>query len=315
MADFNDDLLDPTPAFEFYRRRTAGETLSDAFEFARLHFRELFGGLLVIVGPFLLMSAIVSARFQMASFGFATTDPDTLDGLVDFYTDLAPMFIFSSLSSLVVYTLMAAATFAFVHLVLDGEAGHITPGVLWAQTRPLLGRLIAISLLSTLIFVLGFALNIIPCLGSLAWLVGAIYLLPVFWLWQAASVYGTRSIGGAFGEVRALVKGSWGGAFGALLLVSIAMVAIGFLIGLPGIIVSFLVGYGSVDPGSMEPLLRVLTVSGTILASLGTFAYALLYLGAALYYFNLVERSEAVGLERRVDDLDDFDSPEAPPAW
>ncbi|MEM8557369.1 MAG: hypothetical protein AAGG50_06040 [Bacteroidota bacterium] len=315
MTDFYDDPSRMEPSFQFYRVRTVGDTLGDTFDFVRRHFREMFGGLLVIVGPLLLVQTLVAASFQGAwldaftTSGDAFTDPDTVLG---FYGDFGVRIAVTWLASLLAYAFMTAATFGYMQLVEAGRGGTISPAVLWEATKPNILPLLWISLLSVLIVIVGAVVNVLPCLGTLAWLIGFVYLMPVFWIWQPARVFGGGTVARAFVQARQLVHGQWGPTFGVLFVLIVVMIAVGIAVALPFSVLGFVLG---AEGDTTGPLARLLLLSSTVLGGLAYFVYVLAYVGATLHYFNLVERSDSVDLARRVDDLDDLDPPAEPAAW
>ena len=113
-------------------------------------------------------------------------------------------------------------------------------------------------------------LNVVPCLGTIAAFVVLIWAIPVVSVMLAVRVVEERSVGASWTRARALVKGSWGFAFGALFMAGLIFVLIAVVAGIP-------VAVADVVASANSP-------SGDGLGVLGTALFAPLQLiGAAAY--------------------------------
>ncbi|MEL7168817.1 MAG: hypothetical protein AAGN64_05660 [Bacteroidota bacterium] len=309
MSDFYDDPAFSEARIPFLKRRQVGDALSDTFDFLRHSGREYAVGIIVLVLPIVVLNLVVSvvSGAQAQSMEMLTAmlsgelDPEALGagpslGLV----------ALSSVLGLIVFVLMQAATLAYLQRYRNGEAGAIPPGVLWEATKPLLLPVGGVMIATTaLVTVLVFA-NILPCLGQIAFLGGLLFLGPIMWMWPVARVFDAEGLGSAFRRTRTLMKGHWGASLLTVILIMIVVFVLVTLVSVPAIVLAFALG---------DLMGNVVAVLSGALGLLLYPIYGLPIITATLHYFNLVERSEAVDLKRRVDDLDDLDPPADPEGW
>lgn len=314
MTDFYDDPsfdADGPPAVPLYKVRDLGDTLGDTFALFRQTWREYGWGIIVLVAPLAVLNLMLSiaSGAQAQSTAMLTNWSEIFSGQADPALMEGPPlgYVFlSSLLGLLIVVMVQAATLGYVRLYRNGQAGAVTPGVLWEETKPVFLPVLGVGVLSFVVLTLLVLLNIVPCLGQIAFLAGFLFLLPVLWMWPVARIFDSGGLGAAFTRVRTLMKGHWGPSVLAVLLVGLVVVMLATAVSLPFVILLFALGglFGG-----------VLTVVGTAAGILLYPVYGLPTLAAALHYFNLVERSDSVDLARRVDDLDDLDPPAEPAAW
>jgi hypothetical protein len=157
--------------------------------------------------------------------------------------------------SLAVYGIESIGTLVLTGLItaVIGQAvlgRSITPGEAWARLRPLIWRLLAVSVLTHLILI-GIAVGtllpaivaaaaggggaavVLLVLGLIAWVVLSAYAFIALALAPAALVLEQQTVRGALSRSRALVRRSWWRVFGILLLASIIASVLGGIISLP----------------------------------------------------------------------------------
>ena len=305
------DPYDPDP-IDFRRPRLAGDVLSDSLAFVREHFSDLGRGLLYIVGPVILLVAVVSSFMQRQSLSmnpFLNPEAD-LEALGSFF---GPMYFVSVGLMLVASTLVWSVGFAYVFLYMEGAPGPIMVPELWGEAK----RLLAPVLLTTLgLFLLGVGsmlIFLVPCLGALAWLAGWIYFVPAVSLLLPARLIDEGDFFSALRRARHLVEGYWGQTFGVVVLVFVVVFVLSLVVSLPVLIASGVIGFhGAAEAG---PAMQALLVVGSVLGSLAYFTYVLFPIALTMQYFNLVTKQEGAAvpdLEDRIDaigrdDADDTD--------
>lgn len=288
---------DDRGAIPFRRVRDVGEVLSATFAFVRENVRELGWGLLVIVGPAVVISTALSALLRrefLSSLGGLDT-AETTDPTAFLRVFTSPYYFAALGIGLITPILASAVVYAYVRLYREGRAGSVTPGVLWAETTHLLGPVFSVSLA----LVASVLLVIIPCLGALAWLVGFVVFLPVVVLAPVARAMGAESVGDAVRRARALAQGEWGPTVGAALLAGLVFFAVALLLAIPGAMLGLSLGMSGLMGAVGWTTILWGAVSGLVVYA----AYAIPVLAVTFQYFNLVERKEGHGLTARVDAL------------
>jgi hypothetical protein len=133
----------------------------------------------------------------------------------------------------------------------DGVLGRpVSAADAWQRLRPLLWRLVGVTMLTALIVLGVVVVSAVPgvivlaagggdggvallVIGMIAGVVLAIWIYYSLALAPAALVLEKQSVRGALRRSRALVKGSWWRVFGILLLASIIATVVGGIISLP----------------------------------------------------------------------------------
>lgn len=283
--------------------RDLGDIINVTFRFIKENFRELGKGLLYILGPLVLVGSMLSyyAQSQMVDnlFDPASFDPNNP---FEIYSDLfGSAYLVAILVGFLIQILFAAVVFTYVDLYRNGEAGTITPGYLWAETRSRTLTITGLTLLLGLFGILSALIMIIPCLGALAWIVGICYILPIVWLVYPSRLLDIDSIGESFSHTRELVRGSWTPAFGAALVAGLIAITIAAVFSIPSALVGFTSGLMSgtnTEPGGVS---NVFMAAGVVLGYLGYVAYAIPLVASCFQYFSLAEKAEGTGLGFQVD--------------
>ncbi|MEM1054173.1 MAG: hypothetical protein AAGI52_01500 [Bacteroidota bacterium] len=220
-------------SIRFQKIRDAGGVLNASFELIRRNARELLVSFFAIVVPFALISGIGSAVY-LDQAGNLLAGGDMVSGDFDSLTELfPPAYFFSILVGMLGTLISQAAAAGYVRLYREGAAGEITPGLLWEETRslilPTLGYFIAVFL----VVILSAVIWIVPCLGALAWFAFIVWAYPYATVAWVSRMIESDSLVEALGRANVLVKGAWGFAFGALLLVGIVTFLVIFALAIP----------------------------------------------------------------------------------
>lgn len=280
-------------AFRFLQPRDFGGVIRDTFVFLRETGKELGLVVLAIVGPVALALPIASTSLQSRMQGFDSTVPQAdpfafVDAFVGPYLVLLVV-------SVVVQVVTLAVVLAYVRLYRRGEAGTISPGVAWEEARGLIWPVVSVSLV---VFAVAFGLamlNVIPCLGTIAFLVLIAYFMPSLTVATAARVFETDGGWDAFARGRELVKGEWAQAFGAVFVTFIIGYALSALFSIPAAI------WGGLWAGMMGGDVADAPVAAIAITSLvstfgGLVFYMLVSVMACVLHGSLKEIREGSGL-------------------
>lgn len=315
LAGSGDLLREPAPpddagAIRFRRERDLGEVVNVTFRFLRANARELGRGLLFIVGPVALVAAFLSAKAQLQmeqafQEPINTADPSAVFGSSQYVTGLLLMFVALAVMQL----LLQAVVLGYVERYRRGEAGHLTPTVLWEATKVALGPvastlLIAVGLVLALFFAISLVTAIVPVLGlilSLAGMAVVVYFVPVLMLLYVERVAEGDRFWEGVEETRGLVRGHWWRAVGVLFVAGLIVIAIMIVLSIPGAVLEAALSFNTLEGGGALGLV-VLAVNALV----GVFIYAAYVIpvtASAFLYFDLVERKQGTGLLGRLDAL------------
>ncbi|MEM0963811.1 MAG: hypothetical protein AAGK21_14885 [Bacteroidota bacterium] len=292
-------------AISFRQFRDVGSALNATFALVRQNARELATSYLALVVPVLLASALSSALW-LRSVGGQIANPAQIGSLDMFNWTYAGSIVFGLLGG----ALMQAASSAYVRLYREGEAGEITAGLLWEEARGLLMPYLGMTMLFGVTVTLSALLNIVPCLGAIAWLAFVIWLTPHYCVAVASRALEAESVSEAWRRSRELVKGSWGFAAGALLLAFAVLFILYFAVSIVLGGVLAVLGTSSTNPESTLAWMGFLMAPLQILSGA---AYLIPLVAAFFVHGRLVEELEGTALDDEIDALaSGLDAPEPP---
>lgn len=302
MLDFPDD-----GQIRFRKLRDAGSVLNATLAFVRRNARELTTSYLALVAPVALASGL-SIALYFRQFGDIFSDPEALlNGDVSLFGwSYVGVLLFSTLGA----ALAQAAGAGYVRLYRQGEAGTITVGRLWEESRGLLLPFMGLPILYAIVVMLAAVVAIVPCLGALAWVGFMVWSFPYYAVTLASRAIDTDSVAEAWQRSRTLVKGSWGFAAGAILLTFLILIVVSF-----GIMMVFSAVVGVVLAGTMaDDPTQIMGWMGAIYAPVQIVSYALYILVTVAVFFVHGRLAEEVDGTTMRDDLDvlaeaGFDAP------
>lgn len=295
----------------FLKPRDGGDLLNATIAFVRRNARELLVGVLAIAAPVAMAAGVAQVLYLRSVSGIFSLDPATA-APEDYLGMFGPTYFGLLLFGFVTQVVLVSVVGSYVRLYRQGDAGTVTAGVLWEETKAWLGPVARMLLLVVAALLGSMLLIAIPCLGILAWLGGMVYLLPVLHVMVAVRMLEDTSAVEAFGRARELVKGSWGPAFLGVFLTWIVAVLLGLALYLPFTLVMGLMGINVLtDPTAMATTMTaVLTVPMQVA---GTLLYVLPLVVGFFLHGRLSDEMHGTGLW---DDLDALAGrPEAGTAW
>lgn len=282
------------------RPLTLGELLDGAVSAIRTHPRVMIG-----------LSAVVAAITALLTLALTYSSVSDLSGLAAIEGSPAGAFDTADLAELA----GNLAGGAMISLLLTGLASLILTGILtvvvaeavlgrpvstgaaWARTRPVIGRLIGVSLLLGVAVVAALALA-----AALTLVIGPAGLLLLLAAFVAITWAGVRvalapvsivlegtSITGSLARSWRLVQGAWWRTFGVLVLAAIIAIVVAGIISVPFSLIAGALG----DPTGFGPLL--VSTLGDIAASSLTWPFTAAV--TVLLYVDRRIRREGLDLE------------------
>ncbi len=214
------------------RPRDFGQMLSTTFALIAQEFMPLMKALVMIAGPFILLSIVVDFFIQQAMVEAAST---MLSGGAD---DFSSLLMYSSsmmgagfgltlVSSLVGFAAIAAiywSVFAYFQLYLERGEGNIPV----ADVASVVGQNIGPAFIATFLTTIMFAIGWLLCLAP------GIYLsVPLSFVVVSRFFQPNLSLGEAFSDAFQLSKDRWWASFFVLVILIILMILFSLLVALP----------------------------------------------------------------------------------
>ena len=298
------DAYPDAGAIRFRKHRDAGSVLNATLVFIRENARELITSYLAIVAPIAAAAGLASILF-VSRAGDVFSDPQAI--LDDPLSVFGPTYFVSVVLGALTTVVALAAAGGYVRLYRRGEAGSITPSVLWDEARDLILPLLGLTLAVAGAFIGSVLVNVVPCLGTLAWAAFLVWVFPTVSVMVAARVLETSSVRGAWDRARSLVKGSWGFAAGALLLAWLVAFLLSMAVGVVGLLAGSVLGVG-VGFDAFEAPAGVTTATAVLQAVLQVVSYTIYlvpFLAVYLVHGRLAEELDGTTVDDDLDVLSD----------
>lgn len=268
---------------EFRKVRDFGALLNATFEFIKQNFKILFKSNLLISSPFILLAGVFMGLYQSSLFNF-NANPD--------FEQIGIPFLFSMLFMMLSYLVITIVTYSYLMLYKETGPGSFDIEDIWRKSKGNLWMILFTGIGYSIIVGFGFVLLIVPGI----YLSIALSIIFIVRLEEGLGFFDAVS------RCIKIISGNWWFTFGLILVVGFIQGFLGFILYMPNYIVTFFLAFAGIESrtGSMG---RVLYVISSIIASLGTLLYVISTLAIAFQYYNLVERREAPGLIRQIEDI------------
>jgi hypothetical protein len=297
--------------------RDFGETFNVSVKFLRQNFKLFFKSILLIAGPFLLISGIAGAFYSSHSVSMMSitnmmansSNPFALYGWT---------FLLFMLASVIANIILLATVYSFMLNYLEkGPNGFTVNDVAGTLLRNL-GKifvlffvlsLIAIILIVILVFIIAAIASMVPVLGILIG-VGAFFGIMILFpplMWQLSVVYLVRMQEGggvfdSFGRTSQVMKGNFWWTWLIVVCSSIAVSIIGAVFTLPQIIYQMVLMVSSMRGGDTETSIPFFIVV-TICTFFSSLTYSIIHVINAMHYFSLNEKKFGKGLMEKINEI------------
>ncbi|HEY5745156.1 MAG TPA: hypothetical protein VIU12_03680 [Chryseolinea sp.] len=310
-------------AIEFHRTRDFSNKVNITFEFLRQNFKGLGKSLLFIAGPPVIVTGLMMGSFMtdlqtltssMTRFG----SPDMVTNSFNtptFWLQILLMVVFSVVSSV-----MALSTINnYIVLYDEKKTNKIEFSEVWERVRStfwmyfgtvffLFLLLIAVYLVVVIVMIV-----LVKISSGLAVLAGFAVFFFLFYAIIAASLtfiirtYEKMGFFEAIGRSFMLVRGKWWSTFGLLFVLALIGAVISYIFAIPYYALAMVNALHSTSTETFEEPSSSMGILSVVFFSLYYMVQVLLSslpnLGIAFQYFNLVERKEAPGLMKHIDNL------------
>jgi hypothetical protein len=310
---------------DFKKERNFSQKLNATFEFLSQNFKPIGKNLLLIAGPFALLTGICYGIYQTYTFGAALSASTGAIGagqgaenLVSLGAGVIGMFFFS----LIALTLVVAIVMRHIQQYVREGHCHIDSGQLWKSLGSDFFRVLGTSIAIMVALTVGLGIFIAPLfalvqgnpnpvfiffLGMLLFF-SMLIIVPAFTLLYPIRSMEKKNIFLAFGRMFRLLSGKWFSTAGLVIVAGIIQSIMSVIFAVPMYIMLFLqVMHTTEAEGSAESpglVYNILLSLSSGVSMLGSFAlYSILFIAITFQYYNLVERKEAAGLLERLENF------------
>ena len=288
-----------TEKIKYYKVRNFSLKLNATIEFIRQNVKPLGKAIIFILGPMAVLNGLLFSQYIDFAFGsMSAQDPIDVQNPFAFIANPSYIgFIFLSMFSAL---LNFAIIFNFMKIYKNKYPEEITvTEILNASWRDVL-PLLVLSIIMTILIVLGFFAFIIP----------GFYLMVVLSLSIPILFFEGKGVFESIGRSFKLIKGKWWSTFGLLIVATVLMYAVSMIFILPFYVFYFISIFTLIEETGFSADTSSWWFQGGMTLSvmfmfLGSFlTYSIPMVALSFQYFNLVERGESVGLMSEIEELD-----------
>jgi len=294
---------------ELHKTRDFGEVFGDATGFLKTHWKGIGRSLVVIVVPLYTIASIFFSIFSIRMVDamtnrFTRDEPGTGFGVVT---------VIAVLLFVVAYLLAIGAVFAYIKVYsTKGEDEKIEPREVWKALAQKLAKIILFSLGYGIIGIIGFALisGILSALGPVIMIPFLVILYVIFFalvlsylsVLMPVIFFENEGFFETLYRCFAIVKGNFwvtlGINFIAYLIVYFLTYGVAILFFLP---VSL--SMSSFNEFSNGFLKIIFVVAFIVIPLISFLAQAYYYTVVTMHYFNLLEKTNYIGLKQRIENI------------
>ena len=315
---------------DFKKERNFSQKLNATFEFLSQNFKPMGKNLLLIAGPFALITGIFYGIYQTYTFGTAMqASMGSFEAAAGNYVLIAAALIGMSLFSFIALTLVVVIVMRHIQQYVKEGHSNIDSRDLWNSLGRDFFRVFGTSLAIVLVLVVVMGVFIVPMIAlsqgrpspvfifilGLLLLFCMLIVVPAFTLLYPIRTIERKDIFPAFGRMFKLLSGKWLSTAALVIVASIIQSVMSIIFAVPMYVMLLLqVMHSTEAEGSTESpdlVYEILLSLTSGISMLGSFSlYSILFIAITFQYYNLVERKEAAGLLER---LESFGAPQTDP--
>ncbi|MBK9175786.1 MAG: hypothetical protein IPM46_05495 [Flavobacteriales bacterium] len=281
--------------------RDFGQLISTTFQFLRRHGGPLFRAILVVGLPATVVGGFLAGGTIAQLQGLQFSGGDDASEVLSLMTSSFALMIPGILVLIVGWLFVVSMSHEYIRAYHLGEHHGLTTGELAKRGASQIGPYLGASILSGLLFALGFLLCILP--GFYAWTVLSLAL--------AAHAIERTGGAGALGRSNQLVSGDFWPTLGLVIVVTVINAVINGIVQLPftivGIVIGINTGLDGLNGGEASLPSWWTAYNGVATAvqwCVQMLTYPIVAVCMAMKYFSRVEETEGHGLQEKIAGFD-----------
>ncbi|SDW83352.1 hypothetical protein SAMN05216556_1111 [Aequorivita viscosa] len=278
----------------FKQQRELGTILTDIFKFIRLNWKSLFGLILKVAGPALLILVAAYIYYMQAIFGTSGI-LQNLDAIDTFSGASMLSVFFLFLAAIIYYSLLNGVILHYIKAYIENK-GNVTNEAVTDGVREDFWKLLAAS----------FLVAIITGFGMMFCLIPGIYVGVVLSTTYAVIVFEKRDVLDTISYCFKLIKNEWWMTFATLFVVFLLYYFINFIFQIPQYVYFFIKGFSISEEIAADPAVMfdwIYTALTSIALLFQYLMYSIIVLCSAFIYFNLNEKKNFTGTMETIDSI------------
>lgn len=297
----------------YHVARDFGETFNVSMKFLRQNFKLLLQCLILLAGPFILITAITGALYQANTLETISSGRNR-----NVFSQFGWNYLFFIIAGIVSNLVILGVVYSFMIEYMEKGFGKFQLNDVAKRLSSNIGNLLSVffSLTFLTIITLGALIGVFIAIGtSLPWLavvlgffcfIGLLIIFPPL-IWQLSVVYMVKmtdslDIFESFSKTRYVMKQNFWWTWVIVICSTLAIGVISFVFSLPQVVYQMVEMFGRIRGDNSEVSIVFLIVA-TICTFCTSTLYSLLYLINAFHYFSLKEKKEGTGLMDRINDI------------
>jgi len=270
---------------ELKKVRNFSETLNTTLSLIRHLFKPLMLSQFAIAFPVLLIGSVIQTLVTVTMFD------QILLGNPENFADSIKIQLLAGLLSLPGLFLMWTLAMAAIKVYDRKQTAEITIREIWEEGKTNLLPFAGIWFLSVLIFIGGLFLLLIP---------GILFGIRIVIAAPLAAI-GDGSIWKSIEKSWDYTKGKWWTTFGLILVLYLLSALVGFVAGIPVIILTMAQGITQIQTGSIgTDFPRTILYVSMLFNPLASLTYLITIIGLMVHAYSLKEEQEATGLQEKI---------------
>ena len=304
----------------FRQARDFTETFNVSIKFLRQNFKMFFKCLILIAGPFVLMSAIAGAFYQshaisMMSLAKLGSNVNAFSRIIDQFGWTYAIFI---IATIVASLMMVNTVFSFMIIYNEKGPEEITMNEVSTKVIKNIGNVLSIFLSFTfttiliLVVIVGIIIGIssgVPALGILLvflLVIGLMIVLPPI-MWLLSAMYLVKmnegiSVSESFTKTKDALRGNFWWTWVIFVGAGIAVMIANFAFALPQAAYQMVLMFTRLKGSTDEVSVSFLIVA-TVCTFCTTTLYSVMHVISGFHYFSLAEKNDGKGLLERIDEI------------
>ena len=302
---------------ELQRERDFSENISTIFQIVRTQFKRLFGAILFIAGPIILIASILLAYAAVQNLNMITNpDPDFFGGMLTVYSRA----ILGYVGLWFGYSMVGVVTYSYLKVYQQSDDPQtITTDDIWKESKKHILKILLASLLTGIMIFLGagfFAFFAVLMKGPLI-VFGVIFavitavILGIYLsMVNPTIIFEKESIGKAIRKSFNYITDNFWITLGLAIVVTIITYIMSIAFSIPSVIMNFVLSFNSIssiesgEVGRASDTFKILYMLATMIANLaGMIISAIPNISIGLHYFNLKEQKDSTGLMGQISQM------------
>jgi len=272
---------------DFKQDREFGDILNATFVFLKQNFKPLGKILLIYASPFIIMSSIIYAFFNVSMYSGILGSGMNIFNMIGQISGYAFLYLLLATAS---YTIFIGLIYGYIKLYNDKGFGNFEPVEVWQFTLRYFFPILGANIVFGLVIMVGFIMLIIPGI----YLVVSLSLLLVTLLMEG------KGFGDAFSRSFLLTHKRWWWTFLLLLVTYIILMVINYIFMIPTAILQSTIMFHGGDQESYKLIYGFFLALTQVVSYI---SYIIPMIALAFHYFSIVESVEKPSLHNEIENI------------